>query len=236
MQVFEVTGYSVRSAVITMRHKDTPLRFLLFPMAHVAAPSFYRQVRERLEGCDLVVAEGVHGRSRQVEMLTLAYRLAARRERNGLVEQDYRTLLPPGVPVIAPDVSAGEAIADLKQATRWLYPVLLAAAPVAGAVFALRGPRAFLESESVDEHLPPAPGTGTPTPAGLDDPVDRALLDRRDLRLVDALSRIHTERADEPVTVAVVYGAEHIPAVVAGLLDRHGYRPRDAEWLTVLVA
>ena len=236
MQVFEVTDHWVRSAVITMRHKDTPLRFLLFPMAHVASPSFYRQVRDRLESCDLLVVEGVHGTSRQVDILTLAYRLAARRDRNGLAEQDYRTLLPAGVPVIAPDVSAGEVVADLKRAMGWQYPLLLAAAPVAGAIFAVRGPRAFLASESVDEELPPAPGTGTPTPAHLDDPSERALLDRRDLRLVDALSEIHARRALEPITVAVVYGAAHIPAVVAGLLDRHGYRPRDAEWLTVLVA
>jgi hypothetical protein len=234
MQVFEVTGYSVRSAVITMQRKGTPLTFLLFPMAHVASPAFYRQVRDRLANCDLLVLEGIRGKSVHVAILTLAYKLAPRRRRNGLVLQDYRTLLPQGVPVTTPDVTASELVADLKRMPWWLYLLLLAAAPVAGLVFALRGPRAFLSSEGVDEHLPPAPGTGTPTPAALDDPVERALTDRRDLRLLDALGAICAERGQDPITVAVVYGAEHVPAVVAGLLDRYGYRPREAEWLTVL--
>jgi hypothetical protein len=34
--------------------------------------------------------------------------------------------------------------------------------------------------------------------------------------------------------VTVIYGAGHVPAVVRGLLDRHGYRVRTAEWLTVV--
>jgi hypothetical protein len=33
--------------------------------------------------------------------------------------------------------------------------------------------------------------------------------------------------------VAVVYGAKHMPAVARYLLAAYGYRPRDAEWLTV---
>jgi len=33
--------------------------------------------------------------------------------------------------------------------------------------------------------------------------------------------------------VAVVYGAGHMPGVVHHLATAYGYRPRDAEWLTV---
>ena len=58
---------------------------------------------------------------------------------------------------------------------------------------------------------------------------------RRDQRLLDALGEIHAERGNEPVRVAVVYGAGYVPAIVSGLWDRYGYRPREAEWLAVLV-
>jgi hypothetical protein len=44
-----------------------------------------------------------------------------------------------------------------------------------------------------------------------------------------------TERCDESIAVAVLYGADHIPAIAAGLMDRYRYRPRKAEWLTVFI-
>ena len=47
-----------------------------------------------------------------------------------------------------------------------------------------------------------------------------------------ALDTIHQQRSQEPISVAVVYGAGHIPAVVRSLA-RYGYRASSAEWLTV---
>lgn len=229
MQVIEVTGYAVRSAVITMRRRDSPLRFVLFPMMHVASPTFYRQVATRLAACDLIVVEGIRGKSRQVSTLTLAYRFAPRRARNGLELQSYRQLLPAGVPVIKPDVTAAEAVKQLRTLPRWMYWGLLVVGPIFGLIFALRGPRAFLDEDLVVEDLP----TTQRAEWLVDDRIGEALGGERDRRLLDALSAIHAERHDEPITVAVVYGAGHIPAITAGLYGRHGYRPSDAEWLTV---
>jgi hypothetical protein len=229
MQIIEVTGFGVRSAVITMRRGDTPLRFVLFPMLHVASPAFYAQVRTRLEGCDVIVAEGIRGHSRQVGALTLAYRFAPRRRRNGLVEQKDAIVLPAAVPLLNPDVTAAQATADLKSLPRWMYALLLVAAPVFGLVFTVRGPRAFLDTDLEVDDLPKT----SRAEALADGPVIEALTARRDRLLLDALGEIHTERSGEPITIAVVYGAGHIPAVAAGLRDRYGYRPREAEWLTV---
>jgi len=229
VQIIEVTGLGVRSAVITMRRSGTPLRFVLFPMMHVASPLFYRQVRRRLSGCDLIVAEGVRGKSRQLSALTLAYRFAPRWRRNGLEEQDEARLLPDGIPVVNPDATAAEAVADLKALPRWMYLLLLAAAPVMGLIFAVRGPRAFLDRDLEVEDLPKT--------SRAEELADHVVLDaltgRRDQLLLAALDKIHAERCEEPIAVAVVYGAAHIPAVAAGLMHRHGYRPRQAEWLTL---
>jgi hypothetical protein len=231
MQIIEVTGFAVRSAVITMRQRGTPLEFVIFPMVHVASPTFYSQVRIRLRECDLIVMEGIRGKSVGVSALTLAYRFAPRRRRNGLQEQREELLLPKDVPVINPDVTAAEAIADLKALPRWMYLLLMVAAPVMGLVFALRGPRAFLDEDQVVEDLP----STLRAEMMADDPVGQAMMGRRDQRLLDALGEIHAERSNESIRVAVVYGADHVPAIVSGLRDRYGYRPREAEWLTVLI-
>ncbi|MFJ2471677.1 hypothetical protein ACIOWI_01555 [Streptomyces sp. NPDC087659] len=231
MQIVEVTGYAVRSAVITMRRRGTPLEFVIFPMLHVASPAFYSQVCLRLRECDLVVIEGIRGKSARVSALTLAYRFAPRRRRNGLQEQREELLLPGDATVIRPDVTAAEAIEDLRTLPRGTYLLLLVAAPVMGLVFALRGPRAFLDEDLAVEDLPSTPRAEMLA----DDPVGRALTGRRDRRLLDALGEIHAARGAEPIRVAVVYGAGHVPAIVSGLWNRCGYRPYEAEWLTVLV-
>src|SRR5215472_10202540 len=144
MRAIDVREGRVQAAIFTMRRRDTPLRFVFFPMIHVATPSFYFEVRRLLTSCDLIVAEGLRGRSRPLTALTLAYRLAPRFRRRGLQLQDYVTLLPPDVPVMNPDLSAAEYFADLRYMPRWELWLMLAAAPVFGLVFAVSGPRPFL--------------------------------------------------------------------------------------------
>ncbi|MEV5610931.1 hypothetical protein [Streptomyces sp. NPDC052225] len=231
MQIIKVTGYAVRSAVITMRRRGTPLEFVIFPMLHVASPTFYSQVRRRLATCDLILQEGIRGKSAVVSTLTLAYRFAPRRGRNGLAEQQDSVVLPESVPVIYPDVTAAEAVAELRKLPLWMYALLLVAAPVMGLVFAVRGPRAFLDEDLAVDDLPATARAEMLA----DNEVAHAMTDHRDRRLLAVLGRVIDERADERIRVAVVYGADHVPAIVAGLMDRHDFRPRDAEWLTVYV-
>ncbi|WP_150136470.1 hypothetical protein [Streptomyces hyaluromycini] len=204
---------------------------MIFPMLHVASPTFYSQVRLRLRECDLIVLEGIRGKSAGVSALTLAYRFAPRRRRNGLQEQRDELLLPKDVPVVNPDVTAAEAIEDLRTLPRWMYLLLMVAAPVMGLVFALRGPSVFFDEDLAVEDLP----STLRAEMMADNPVEQAMTGRRDQRLLDALGEIHAERGEEPIRVAVVYGAGHVPAIVSGLWDRYGYRPREAEWLTVLI-
>ena len=61
------------------------------------------------------------------------------------------------------------------------------------------------------------------------------VLDERDVRLLAALDDLLERRSSEPITGAVMYGAQHIRAVVTGLNRRHGYRVRAGDWLTVMV-
>lgn len=231
MQIIEVTGIAVRSAVIRMRHARTPLEFVILPMLHVASPAFYTQVRRRLAECDLVVLEGVKGRPGPVSALTLAYRFAPLRRSNGLVRQTDARVLPEGVPVLRPDVTTAEVAEDLKAVSRWAYWGLLVLAPLFGLLFALCGPRAFLDRDLEVDDLP----LTARAEALADDPVLDALSDRRDRRLLTALGEIHAERREEPIRVAVVYGARHVPAIVTGLGELHGYRACEAEWVTAIV-
>jgi len=229
VQIVEVSVTGVRSAVITLQRSQTPMRFVLFPMLHLGDPAFYRSVSARLRDCDLVVAEGVSGRSAVTAALTLAYRLPGRSPRLGLVVQgiDYEAL---GVPVICPDITAGQ----LGQ--RWRsVPVLhrLAAAcliPSVALAIRLYGTRRFLARYWTMEDLPSGQQERLRAMAP---EATELLLDYRDTLLVRALASIHETRMNEPVDVAVVYGAAHMPAVTQEMSARFGYRPRAAEWVPV---
>ncbi len=88
MQLIEVSLTGVRSAVITLQSPATAMRIILFPMVHLGSPDYYRSVTARLAGCDLIVAEGISGKSVTAWALTLAYRLPARSHRLALTVQD----------------------------------------------------------------------------------------------------------------------------------------------------
>ena len=107
MQIIEHSVIGTRSAVLRLRRPGSRLEFLVFPMLHVASPAFYAAVTKRLRECDLLVVEGVSGRSVVGSALTLTYRAMPANRRSGLVTDPipYASL---GVEVLNPDVSAAE--------------------------------------------------------------------------------------------------------------------------------
>jgi hypothetical protein len=227
MQLIEVSLTGVRSAVITLEAAGTPMRIVLLPMVHLGTPDFYRSVTARLAECDLIVAEGIYGRSIAAAALTLAYRLPARHGRLGLTVQkiDYARF---GVPVIRPDLSARQFRAGWRSVP-WLQRLAVGClVPPFALAFGLLGTRRtfskYLNADDLPDHLDVEVKQALPELTGL-------ILDSRDALLVDCLVSIHD--AHQAERVAVVYGAGHMPAVTREMFRRFGYRPRSAEWLTV---
>jgi hypothetical protein len=231
MQLVEASSFAVRSAVIQLRRPGTPLGFVLFPMIHLATPAFYADVMTRLAGCQLIVAEGGRGTERTAggRALCLSYRLAGRARRWGLVTQCL-TLTELGVPVVRPDMDADQ----FRRGWRRL-PVLVrlwawVLVPAFGIGLLVFGSREFLARRlGSQEDLPTREEE---LGYGRFDAFQELLVTDRDALLVRALDTIHQQWSQEPISVAVVYGAGHMPAVVRSLA-RYGYRASSAEWLTV---
>ncbi|GIH06840.1 hypothetical protein Rhe02_49070 [Rhizocola hellebori] len=187
-----------------------------------------------LNEADVIVAEGVSkgpdGKGTAlVRALTLSYRIARFNRKLGLVEQqiDYSLF---EVPVLNPDVTAAEFEASwqrLKLSHRLMMYCLLPVV-VLGRLFG--GTKALWTKAVELEDLPTA--EAEELSEGMEE-LDEEFGGERDDRLHEALSRLHRERGHENVKVAIGYGAGHVTAMVGHLMDRHGYRPRSAEWLTV---
>lgn len=244
MQIIEVSVVGVRSSVLTLTRRESPLRFIFYPMIHIGEPAFYAAVERRLRRCDLIVAEGVGGaRSGDGELpsekrtagqfavsaLTASYKLPARFERSGLVLQniDYAAL---GVPVRCPDMTNDEFTKGWNEVPLWQRALAVAGAPLFGLHQLAFGSRRALARElNLDDDDWPGAFAGVESFEEL----ESLLGEQRDRLLLAELERIHRERHAEPVTVAVVYGADHVAPAVHGMRALHGYGVRGAEWLTV---
>jgi hypothetical protein len=230
MQIIEVSVVGVRSAVITFRRPDTPMQIVLFPMLHLGTRGFYKAVAARLRDCQLVVAEGIRGRSATGSLLTMSYRLLGRSRRLGLVVQDLHLDML-GIPVLRPDMSGEEFDSRWRKEVSRLHRFLvIPAVPVFAACMLLFGTRRVLGRYLALDDLPTREQEMVEAAFG---DVDKVIVHDRDVLLIEELTSIHEERCAEAIKVAVVYGAGHMPTVAAVLVARLGYHARSAEWLTV---
>src|SRR5207249_1145298 len=66
------------------------------------------------------------------------------------------------------------------------------------------------------------------------DPVDEAIINRRDARLLEHLQQAYQDQTpDAPRVIGVVWGARHMRAVTRLLMGKLKYRVATAEWITV---
>jgi hypothetical protein len=229
VQLIEVSLTGVRSAVITLRAPETAMRIVLFPMLHLGSADYYQSVAARLADCDLIVAEGIEGRSVTAGALTLAYGLPARRRRLALTVQhiDYAKI---GRPLIRPDMSARQFREGWRSVPFVHRLAVLCLVPPFALSYALLGTRRTLSRHLGTEDLPDLVDART---RQVLPQLTELILDRRDALLADCLATIHDVHRGETYEVAVVYGARHMPAISGELNRRYGYRPRTAEWLSV---
>ena len=61
MQIVESTDFFLRTGVFYLKNKnpDIQLEFMTIPMFHIGTLGFYREVREKLEKCDIIFYEGI---------------------------------------------------------------------------------------------------------------------------------------------------------------------------------
>jgi hypothetical protein len=261
MQIVEVTDFAVRSSVLRLTRPGTPLQYEIFPMIHTAEPQFYAAVADRLRRAGLIVAEGVGApeqapaAERDLEIasldwpgleidaealrvrrgglaasaITASYRIPARFGSLGLVEEniDYDQL---GVPVLYPDMTDAAFDDGFRALPAWQRALIVTALPLFGlhqAAFGSR--RALARHLALDDTDWPARQAALEKMGG----VAKLIGEQRDHLLLTALDAVHDTCCGDPITVAVVYGAFHVPPLLQRLRSRHGYSVRGAEWLTV---
>jgi len=203
-------------------------QFLLFPMIHIGSADYYREVRSRLDGCDVILFEGV--RSVRGKALTLSYSLMAHRKRLGLVTQhDALRLEECRAELLHADVTTGEFV-DGWLRIPWHWRIMISVVgPVYGAYRYLTASRASiakgLSTEDLESREEILQSDDIPE-------FDEAILHRRDARLVKTIEGV-LDGSRESQVIAVIYGAAHMRVVTRALMGKLRYRVVHSEWLTV---
>lgn len=226
MQIVESSVFGLRSARMTFRNAETGQAITLYPMIHVAEPDFYREVFAQAFDHDVALTEGVN--SRIVSQLTRSYRWMLP-SGSGLVQQNPATPEGGRAKRIHADITPEEFDAHWRDLP-WRLRLFMAVAPAAYGLWN----RLFFDRERIGKGLTTDDLMSrdeiigwSPETAGF----TALLLDMRDRRLVETL---HTTVSTQPrgTRIAIVYGARHMPAVLAALpgLD---FTRTASEWMTV---
>lgn len=227
MQFIESSIIGIRSAVTTLTHQTTPLKFVLFPMVHVAEQQFYDEVQARARLCQLLVAEGIpSGYAPAQEWM------ARHRWDHHLVDQIVGLRLETlGVPI------RWEAMPDDRpKSPREQF--MNRATDIAGAA-TIGLARMFIDPRilpSVDQAEAYDESAENMTGDWFDRMFEHHIKTSRDARLIRLLDEIHRDNAARSMTAGVVFGGAHMPAVASHLCGQLGYVATSAEWLTVVNA
>ncbi len=223
MQLIESSIIGLRAARHVLTSRKSPVSVTLFPMCHLGAADFFWEVYQDAAEHDIVLLEGI--RSPASRSLTRAYRWI-RPDRLGLVVQPHPTF-PDSCEVIHSDLTSAEFEALWATVPLWERWTI----PVATTLFGL-WMRYFATVEAIAPHLT-TDDAPTRELVLAPEPLVRILLDARDERLCDHLTRIVENADDRPLSVAVVYGAAHMRAVIRHLNQLAGFTPTKSDWLTI---
>src|SRR5258708_1843843 len=226
LQYIEDSALALRAAHYTLAgHIPGPM-VQLFPMIHIGSPGFYAAVQARLNTCDVILYEGV--RSPSGWILTLSYRIVARRKRLGLITQSQGLSMKMlRGKLLHADVTAAEfGVAWARIPWHWRL-VILTVAPLFGAIQYLTA-----SGESIGKHmsLEDVPSRNDMERSNGPPGLEHALGASRDAKIIAALEAQVTAVGNTK-SVGVLFGAAHMKVVTDLLIVKHGFRVTPAGWL-----
>lgn len=226
MQFIEKNSFSLRTAIYSLKHKESSLEFMLFPMVHVGEPQYYEEINSLLSKCEVILYEGV--RSRITKLITLSYRLLAKKKGIGLIAQNEALRLGElSAELVHADMSTEMFEAEWARLPLKLRILMLLASPIVGLFQKLFGKKLFLALIGNVNDLPDGNGCSSE-----DSQFSKLIITERDKFLINKIEEQLCTRTNK-ATVGIVYGAKHIPAVAYLLLNKHKYHVASAQWVTV---
>lgn len=227
MQILEASSLGLRSARIRLTRHGEVGSVTLFPMVHIGDADFYRAVYADAFSHDVVLMEGVD--SPIAMHISRSYRWIKSSKINALVIQPRSPRqIASSAEIIAADLSSDEFEKAWKSVPLWLRVVIFVAAPIVGLRLRGRTREQIAKGMSLEDAPSQQELVDWSPEAGM---LYRVILDLRDERLIQHLDR--QIALEGGTSIAVVYGARHMRAVLRHLIGARGFTCTSADWLTV---
>lgn len=227
MQILEASPLGLRTARHEFESPMSSTMVTLFPMVHIGERSFFDQVFSDACSHDVVLVEGI--RSPVVQRLTTSYRWIESSRLGLVVQPEISPDLAANVEIVHSDLSTEEFHKEWQRVPLWFKLLIYGAAPLSGLHlrFASRETIAsrirLNDRRSRDEILSWDPCFAT---------LHRAILEARDARLIEHLNTQLSRQNPSVRRLAIVYGAQHMRAVLAELAQQQ-FVAVSSEWQTV---
>ena len=230
MQIIETGPLGLRSAVLRLQSRNAACSYLLFPMVHIGEPAFYDAVAARAAECDHILVEGVRHK-----LVVVAGRMYDRVAASSRMQLTAQRVMAPALRPVKDRIVNIDMPPDQFQAlwqlqplwTRLLLPGLFRLVFWHFSKFGTR--KRLAQQMAIDL----APSRSEIFRVGDELEFTKLLKDRRDEYIVARLDEFHQRHRDQPVTVAIIFGASHMRAIVRHLIDRHSYVAAAGSWLTI---
>jgi hypothetical protein len=230
MQFVEPSMLGVRSARLNFASRTSSKRVTLFPMVHVGEAMFYAATYEDALAHEVVLIEGVH--SPITIRVTRSYRwLIGSPAMAGLIVQPRFPRAEGTARIILADLTADEFATEWSAVPLWQRAAIYVLAPLIGLQRRWFSTKNKLAKDMLCEDQPTlaellamTPETGALT---------QAILHTRDERLLGRLRVELDDSLGEANSIAVVYGATHMRAVVGELTTKRDFYVASAEWRTI---
>lgn len=227
MQILESSALGLRAARHRLVNSLLALSVSLFPMVHVGDPEFFQAVYADAFSHDVVLTEGVQ--SPVVRYMTASYRWIEGSDLGLVIQPRHPAADTVNAQIVHADLSTEEFHAEWRKVPFQLKAAMYLLVPLIGLKRRFLTSRESLadalsmdDIRSRDEIL-----SWDPKIAAL----HHCVLHARDARLIETLNPLLERSAHSDRKIAIVYGAEHMRAIL-GELGRRDFVPVESRWQT----
>ena len=202
-------------------------------MVHVGQSEFYGTTYADAQTHDIIFTEGI--RSPITTRITRSYRwLVGSRAMIGLIVQPRFPAADADSKIVHADLTTDEFEAEWRKVQWWIRAAVYIVAPIVGLQRRWLYTRTRLTKEmscddqpTLAETLALSPETGALT---------QAILHSRDDRLIECLRAKLDASPSEPLSLAIIYGAAHMRAVVRELTADRDFAISSADWRFIIAS
>lgn len=228
MQILESSVLGLRTARMVFRSRNSPISITLYPMVHVGEERFYNETYDEAFNHDIALVEGV--RSSAVRQLTRAYRWLNLQKLDLIVQPATPSRDSVTARIVRADLTAAEFELEWKKVPLALRTAVQITALLYGAHSRIASSRERLardmsleDRRSANEILNWSPDM---------EPILDSVVRARDKRLIECMATELDVVTESELRMAIVYGAEHMRAVLRELATR-GFQCSDTSWRTI---